>query len=58
MKRCILLLSLLPTVCPAQTFIIRGALVFDGVKKLGIRDVLVNDGKISGVASLIQAPSG
>jgi imidazolonepropionase-like amidohydrolase len=57
MKRCILLLSLLPTVCPAQTFIIRGALVFDGVKKLGIRDVLVDDGKISGVASLIQAPS-
>jgi imidazolonepropionase-like amidohydrolase len=53
-----LLLPLLSTACLAQTFVIRGARVFDGEKTLGVRDVLVDAGKVSAVAPTVQAPSG
>src|ERR1700686_1381293 len=51
-----LLLLLLATCCMAQSLLIRGALVFDGERMLGVRDVLVESGKISSVDVSIQAP--
>src|SRR5262245_29564007 len=58
MKHGYCLLLLLPTACLAQTFVVRGARVFDGETVLGTRDVLVSDGKIVTVASNIRSPDG
>jgi imidazolonepropionase-like amidohydrolase len=38
--------------------LIRGARVFDGTRMLGVRDVLVRDGRIVAVARRVAAPSG
>src|SRR5262245_59947604 len=57
MKLRLLALSMLPGACLAQTFLIRGADVFDGERSLGVRDVLVTGGKVSAVASAIRASS-
>src|SRR5438477_2279464 len=52
------LLSLLTTGCMAQSFLIQGALVFDGEHTLGVRNVLVEAGKISSVNTSIHPPRG
>lgn len=47
------------TVVPeGGTMLVRGARVFDGVRNLGLRDVLVENGRISRVAARIKAPAG
>lgn len=38
--------------------LIRGARVFDGLQLLGVRDVLIRDGRIAQVAARIPAPPG
>lgn len=38
--------------------LIRGARVFDGTRMLGVKDVLVRDGRIVAVARRVAAPSG
>ncbi len=42
----------------AQTTLIRGARVFDGVSVIGKRDVMIVGGKISAIALTLSAPSG
>ena len=41
-----------------SSFLIRNALVFDGARSLGQRDVLVRDGRIAGVERKMEAPAG
>jgi imidazolonepropionase-like amidohydrolase len=42
----------------AASFVVRGALVFDGTRSLGVADVLVAGGKIAAVGSSLTAPPG
>ncbi|MDQ6663531.1 MAG: amidohydrolase family protein [Acidobacteriota bacterium] len=46
------------SLCLADTFLIRGARVFDGQESQGIRDVLIESGKIAAVAPKIKTRSG
>lgn len=43
---------------PQAVTLIRGARVFDGLRALGTRDVLLRDGRIAEVATRIRAPRG
>jgi imidazolonepropionase-like amidohydrolase len=53
----LLLVAALPAVVHAQQtpVLIRGAAVFDGERKLGVRDVLLRDGRIARIAKRIDA---
>ncbi len=42
----------------AASFVVRGALVFDGTRSLGVADVLVAGGKIAAVGRSLTAPPG
>ena len=52
------LLLALASPLAAQTTLIRGAQVFDGKSMLGVRDVLVVNGRIADVSPKISAPQG
>jgi imidazolonepropionase-like amidohydrolase len=41
-----------------RAFVVRGAQVFDGIKDLGTRDVLVADGRIAAVGANLSVPPG
>ncbi len=47
-----------PAPADAHTFVVRGALVFDGVKKDGVEDVLVSGGRIAAVGRHLAVPPG
>ena len=55
-------LTVLVTATPALArngnVLIQGARVFDGTRMLGVRDVLVRDGRIAAVARRLKAPAG
>lgn len=55
-------LTALVTTTPASArdgnVLIHGARVFDGTRMLGVRDVLVTDGRIAAVARRLKAPAG
>jgi imidazolonepropionase-like amidohydrolase len=57
-----ILLTALVTATPALArdgnVLIYGARVFDGTRMLGVRDVLVTDGRIAAVARRLKAPAG